>query len=106
MMWKMVTLLVGLSALAQINEQCVLTAGGKPVHVTADGFYDLRAVPAGAPVRLYARCTDASGVVRYGRTEFLQPEAGQLLEYLYRLIEVEAWGTEIQHGPWLLRLQD
>ena len=82
MMWKMVTLLVGLSALAQINEQCVITAGGKPVHVTADGFYDLRAVPAGAPVRLYARCTDASGVVRYGRTEFLQPEAGQLLENL------------------------
>jgi hypothetical protein len=34
------------------------------------------------------------------------PEAGQLLEYLYRLIEVEAWGTEVQHGPWLLRLQD
>ncbi len=33
------------------------------------------------------------------------PEAGQLPEYLYRLIEVEAWGTKVQHGPWLLRLK-
>jgi hypothetical protein len=33
------------------------------------------------------------------------PEAGQLPEYLYRLIEVEAWGTQVLHGPWLLRLK-
>lgn len=33
------------------------------------------------------------------------PEAGQLPEYLYRLIEVEAWGTKVEHGPWLLRLR-
>lgn len=33
------------------------------------------------------------------------PEVGRLPEYLYRLIEVEAWGTTIQHGPWLLRIK-
>ncbi len=40
-----------------------------------------------------------------GEYLLFDPEVNQPGEYLYRLIEVEAWGTKVQHGPWLLRLK-
>lgn len=73
-------ILLILSAYGQQAEVCEIYAGGERIELTADGYFDLRTLPADRPIRLYKQCLHADGSIEYGRTDFLTVPQGGILE--------------------------